>query len=233
MDVDEPERPASPDPPDIIDDSMDVNEPEQPVSSDFTTDWDLCALCQDKTKEKLQCPARAKQKSGASTYVTLARNLKQFQELGAVPKKLMDRLSEGKDMEETFNFREAKCHASCRVKYNTTKLKRKHAEAFSESDVEGQGKRKSLRVYTEKTASKVCFICDEEGNSKDLTLRNASTFMLDEKVRKCAILLQDEKLLAKLSAGDIIAQELNPEDHCSASSAFCAETADSPQTSCS
>ncbi|KAL8624292.1 hypothetical protein ACOMHN_034015 [Nucella lapillus] len=197
-----------------MDDSMDVDESEQPVCSDFTTDWDLCALCQDKTKEKLQCPARAKQKSGASTYVTLACNLKQFQELGAVPKKLVDRLSEGKEMEETFKFREANFHASFLVKYNTTKLTRKHAEAFSESDVEGQGMRKSLRVDTEKTARKICFLCDEEGNSKDLTLRNASTFQLDGKVRKCAILLQDKKLLAKLSAGDIMAQELKYRTSC-------------------
>ena len=146
--------------------------------------------------------------------MTLACNLRQFHELGAVPKQLLDRLCEGKAMEETLKLREAKFHASCRIKYNSTKLKRKHAEAFSESDVEGQGQRKSLRGELEKTERKVCFLCGEEGNSKDLTLRNASTFQLDEKVRKCAILLQDEKLLAKLSAGDIIAQVLKYHTSC-------------------
>ena len=109
---------------------------------------------------------------------------------------------------------EAKFHASCRIKCNSTKLKRKHAEAFSESDVEGQGQQKSLRGELEKTERKVCFLCGEEGNSKDLTLRNASTFQLDEKEQKCAILLQDEKLLAKLSAGDILAQELKYHTSC-------------------
>ena len=146
--------------------------------------------------------------------MTLACNLRQFHELGAVPKQLLDRLCEGKTMEETFKLRGAKFHDSCRIKYNSTKLKRKHAEAFSESDVEGQGQRKSLRGEFEKTERKVCFLCGEEGNSKDLTLRNASAFQLDEKVRKCAILLQDEKLLVKLSAGDIIPQELKCHTSC-------------------
>ena len=131
--MDKPEQPPSPDPPNIMD--VDMDGPEQPISADCLTDWDLCALCQHKAKEKLQCPVGAKQKGGASTYVTLACNLRQFHELGAVPKQLLDRLCEGKAMEETFKLREAKFHASCRIKYNSTKLKRKHAEAFSENDV--------------------------------------------------------------------------------------------------
>ena len=39
------------------------------------------------------------------------------------------------------------------------------------------------------------------------TLRNASTFQVDVRVRQCAVKLQDIALLAKLSAGDMIAQE--------------------------
>ena len=73
MEVDKPEQPPSPDPPNIMD--VDMDEPEQPISADCLTDWDLCVLCQHKTKEKLQCPAGAKQKGGASTYMTLACNL--------------------------------------------------------------------------------------------------------------------------------------------------------------
>ena len=42
--------------------------------------------------------------------------------------------------------------------------------------------------------------------STDL-LHHASTFTLDARVRKCALQLQDESLLAKLSTGDISALE--------------------------
>ena len=38
-------------------------------------------------------------------------------------------------------------------------------------------------------------------------MRRASTFGIDLKVRQCATILQDEQLLAKLSAGDLIAQD--------------------------
>ena len=40
------------------------------------------------------------------------------------------------------------------------------------------------------------------------TLHQASTFNMDARVRKSAIQLQDRVLLAKLSAGDLISQEV-------------------------
>ena len=43
MEVDKPEQPPSPDPPNIMD--VDMDESEQPISADCLTDWDLCALC--------------------------------------------------------------------------------------------------------------------------------------------------------------------------------------------
>ena len=48
-----------------------------------------------------------------------------------------------------------------------------------------------------------CFFC---GQSNE-TLHKASTFDIDERVRKCALVLQDTLLLAKLSAGDMISQD--------------------------
>ena len=54
----------------------------------------------------------------------------------------------------------------------------------------------------------MCFFCEkpeaEEGTS---SLHNVSTFELDTRVRQCAYQLQDQRLLAKLSGGDLIAQE--------------------------
>ncbi len=45
-------------------------------------------------------------------------------------------------------------------------------------------------------------------------LREASTFRLDARVRKCALDLQDERLLAKLSAGDMIALDAKYHPRC-------------------
>ena len=45
-------------------------------------------------------------------------------------------------------------------------------------------------------------------------LRNASTFDVDVHVRQCALKLQEKPLLAKLSAGDLIAQEAKYHPHC-------------------
>ena len=49
----------------------------------------------------------------------------------------------------------------------------------------------------------LCIFCGEEGNKKDL--RKAATLGLDSKVRQCAQVLGDRKLLAKLSSSDLVA----------------------------
>ena len=50
----------------------------------------------------------------------------------------------------------------------------------------------------------ICFFCETMSSSE--LLHEMSTFHLDSRVKKCALVLQDERLLAKLSAGDMIAQ---------------------------
>lgn len=51
----------------------------------------------------------------------------------------------------------------------------------------------------------MCFFC-EKPSSSDI-LHEACTFRIDSRVRKCALDLQYERLLAKLSAGDMVALE--------------------------
>ena len=50
-----------------------------------------------------------------------------------------------------------------------------------------------------------CFFCDEYDSPSNL--HSASTLDVDEKVRECAALLNERKLIAKLSVGDLIAIE--------------------------
>ena len=56
------------------------------------------------------------------------------------------------------------------------------------------------------TTIETCFFCGKPA-SAGRSLSKASTFGVDIKVRQCAIKLQDKRLLAKLSAGDLIAQD--------------------------
>ena len=50
-----------------------------------------------------------------------------------------------------------------------------------------------------------CFFCKEAPDSAGV--HEAATFQLDSRVRSCALILNDMKLLTKLNAVDMIAQE--------------------------
>ena len=60
------------------------------------------------------------------------------------------------------------------------------------------------------------FFC-EEYSTRNNPLHIVSTFGLDARVRKCAMVLQDEMLLAKLSTGDLVALEAKYHAPCLAS----------------
>ena len=57
-----------------------------------------------------------------------------------------------------------------------------------------------------------CFICDIFDSEENL--HNVSTFVVDSRIRHLATILQDTKLLAKLSCGDLVAQETKYHDKC-------------------
>ena len=77
----------------------------------------------------------------------------------------------------------------------------------------------SPRKYTRKRkgssssmSTPLCFFSDKPAGS--LPLHSASTFDMDERVRNCALDLGDKALLAKLSAGDMIAIEAKYHSKC-------------------
>lgn len=61
----------------------------------------------------------------------------------------------------------------------------------------------SISAATTTNSQPKWFFCDETSGE----LHKASTCSLDERVRKYAVLLQDNKLIAKRSCGDLIAQD--------------------------
>ena len=75
---------------------------------------------------------------------------------------------------------------------------------------------RSHSTFSDNKATATCFICDES-SIRNNPLHNVSTLGLDARVRKCALALHEEKLLAKLRAGDLVAQEAKYHAPCLAS----------------
>ncbi|CAC5423156.1 unnamed protein product [Mytilus coruscus] len=151
------------------------------VSTDsWETDWSKCCLCQEDTVETL--------KLTADGYKMLATNIPKFHEMNSLPIPLdVRRFNNGSGIESTLTTNEAKCHPTCRIKFNNTKLKR--AEQRYEST-------KSIK------------------KAPPSSLRKAMTMKLNDRLKSCAETLQDKQLLAKLSIGDVIAQDLKYHPAC-------------------
>ena len=177
-------------------------------------DWKKCVLCQEDTGEPLQCPARSKRSDLGAEYKTLASNLKQFVELGSLPLPVsLDALDEGNGVENALLHHNACWHKSCGSKFNVTKLKRAQKRQANTSESIGNIPPKRTRKSLQCIASKsTCFFCEEQGSKEPL--HSGCTFSLDSRVRQIAMELQDEKLLAKLSAGDMVAQEAKYHKSC-------------------
>ena len=182
-------------------------EPSTTVTSVNQTDWNLCVLCQMDTTEPFHCPADSKRSTGGSGYQTLANNLLRFSEIDCLPKSLdISRLDDGEGIESTLQHHRAKWHDSCRLQYNKTQLTRAEKRKTTSCDTEGVTPKFTRHSVDHSEALlETCFFCDKPAGNE--SLRKASTFDLDRRVRKCALKLEDKSLIAKLSAGDMMAQD--------------------------
>ncbi|VDI22412.1 Hypothetical predicted protein [Mytilus galloprovincialis] len=181
---------------------------------DQNVDWFKCIFCQTDSLDTLQCPASARQNDTSAGYKTLSENLEQFNEINSLPSWLdLNKLNDGSGIQNTLIKSNAKWHKKCRLKFNTTELKRAQKRQHRSISDDGQASllqeaRKSTRLSLPcKIGLKdyVCFFCDSI--EEDEMLREAATYGIDNRVRECAQKLQDTALLAKLSAGDLVAQE--------------------------
>ena len=170
--------------------------------SSVVTDYDMCSLCQKNTCEKLQCPAKWQ----GVGYKSLADDICEFEKLGKIPMKLdISRLNDGSGIESTLRKNKASWHKSCRANFNKTKLSR--LEKQPEPKLEALASSKITRhKSTDVNEAITCFFCEDEEADGD-PLHEASSFDIDNKVRQCAIDLGEKTLIAKLSAGDMIAIE--------------------------
>ena len=179
-------------------------------------DWKLCIICQEHSNEPLQCPAKSKRIDVGARYTSLANNIRLFQEIKATtsffnPKNVDD----GSGIESTLRKNDTVWHKSCRNKFNNTELKRAQKRKTEEDDdthpyspVKSRRSSTSINKGTG-VNEEICFFCEKDAGSEGL--RVASTSKIDTRVKQCALELQDGKLLAKLSTGDMVA--LNAKYH--------------------
>lgn len=71
----------------------------------MSLNWNLCALCQKDTKEKILCPEKASNTLLAgSSYKTIAENLKEFEKLDSLPINIpLSSLDDGRGKEFLIN----------------------------------------------------------------------------------------------------------------------------------
>ena len=179
--------------------------------------WGLCIICQQRGQEiNLQCPANSKRKDCGAGYASFVANLIIFQDLSIMPVNLnIDQLDDGSGIGETLFKNKASWHKSCREMFSNTKLQRaqKRKKAYLSELVTSPVKARRSSLHAMPGSSKeICIFCDEDDSSS--TLHAASTFEVDRKVRECAVLLNDGKLLAKLSSGDMMAIDAKYHSKC-------------------
>ena len=122
------------------------------------------------------------------------------------------RLDEGGGIEETLKKNKAQYHQSCRYlfqKYRLERARKRQPSPGSTQSIDGCPK---LRRTSHAIGQPECFVCDEEEPKSDL--RQVMTMNLDKRLNDCVQTLNDEKLMAKLSGGDAIAQELKYHSTC-------------------
>ena len=164
------------------------------------TNWSLCCLCQKVTRETLSKPKAPE----TSVYKTLSNNITEFYKLGALPLVLnLQRLDNGKGIEETLKDNNAAYHNSCKLLFKDTKLERankKHQEMKRNSNqilVDISSSDTKVKRKCTQLGHMLCFICDTEDDKSNLC--QVETMQTCLKLKHMAIELNDTKLLDRKS----------------------------------
>ena len=146
----------------------------------------------------------------------------EFQQIGKQPVPVnISLLDEGDGISQTLEQHEARWHNSCRLKCSSSRLARAQTTRSINEDINEANQSTSHYIrprssHTSEDDSRVirkCFFCDEP-ESKNHILHDAMMPKVTERVKRCAIELQDQKLIAKLSSGDLVAQDARYHANC-------------------
>ena len=167
------------------------------------SDWSACFICQEGEDDQLVCPAQK------SNQVDKLSGYRSIDEIGELPGSVSKRISNLNcdQLIEKLVANEGKYHKKCKNKYDNQHYqrvckKRKHAAV---SLPECPPPPSTRARYSAENFCPTCFFCDQKDLDDNLT--KAQTLGLDKRVRDAAVSLRDEKLLARLSEGDLIAVE--------------------------
>ena len=186
----------------LVDTSVQV--PSTSTKCQTVTNWKLCIICQEETKESLTCPSKSKRKDLGSGYSSLALQLIRFNELNQLPFQL-ERLDERCGIEMAMVANHVQYHQSCRLQYNNTKLQRVEKK-IQTSESKSLYTHRRLQGDEKSVQNDICFFCGQPSGTSGL--HEAATFQLDSRVRSCAVLLEDTELLAKFSTADLEAKNI-------------------------
>ena len=178
-------------------------------------DWSLCALCQEQTDIPLTCPGKSLRSDRGSSYDTLGSNLSSFRDIGKQPVAVdLSRLDDGDGIANTLSKNQAKWHTSCRLKCSASRLARLTPSTSTANDDGNQPyTRKHASTKTTGKEQNTCFLC-EEPETDSFPLHNAMTPQITRRVTQCALKTQNQKIIAMLSAGDLVALEAKYHTHC-------------------
>ena len=165
-------------------------------------DWNKCIICQQDKSEPLRCPMQTPGTSYekmTDAYESFLTNIKQFQDINALPTKLSFPCDYSAGDLATHN---ASWHKPCHLKYNNSKLakaKKRSVSITSSDDLRTpQRKRQAMEVNS-------CLFCEKGQEEGDL--HQVLTFDADSNIRTMITELQDTCLLTRIDGGDLIAKE--------------------------
>ena len=170
-------------------------------------DWSKCLFCQKDNGKKLACPADYSDRFKGAGYKTIDEALHALNDLGCLPKDVnLTRMDDGDGLEQTFVSRGAKLDTACSLKFNKNEIQRATKQKMHENDEISPGTKKQFtrqKLFRKEDATAHCLFCDEPATYSK-PLHKAETLDLDTRVSHCAVNLQDQRLLARLSGGDLI-----------------------------
>lgn len=173
-------------------------------------DWSRCALCQELSSEPLQCPAKSKRTDVGAGYDRVGDNLTEFRDLGEQPIGVdIAQLDDGDGIPQTLAKHSAQWHSSCRLKCSSSRLARLQTTAIPPCENDTRDRPYTRRQFSRDdipSQGDICFFCDEVATQL-APLHDAMMPKLTYRVKQCALKLQDQELIAKLSSGDLVAQD--------------------------
>ena len=174
------------------------------IVSRWKTNWTKCCLCQEhKNEEFISPPTRYTLEQDG--YSMICNNIPTFLFINQMPIKLdLPVLDEGEGVEETLRANKAKYHNSCWGLFSSTRLegaRKRSAKCTTESESSTKVRRCSGDIKQH-----FCFLCGQPSSPSEL--RQAMTMNLNMRLNECTKHHNDGKLLAILSACDVVAKEL-------------------------